>query len=579
MVYRKKTLDEVDRRVRSAGAVRFNPVPHIVEITSLPTAVMSWILDSIRFTDIVNTSVEWDPLQCKVSPGDAVKAMVMTMTMDAYRPALENIASRFRGQPLELLFDSVGDHNDLDPDMLARTLDRFHDAGVVKLFMTVSAALRTRFGITTGAVHSDTTSVSLQGSYDFDEHDAMHITKGYSKDKRPDLQQFMIGDAVNEFGVPIVSVPLDGNTSDVTWNGMCLELLKDVLNEPGVVYVADSKLITGPLVSNMIEAGTRFLSRCPSNFEEHLGEDVLMSVDIDNMADIGKTAKGNRAASRKIMEVETKFRCSTIRAVVVRSTSNEGKGDKAVAKELEKAKKILESFDPVYSCEKDAVKAFGKLAKKMSKTICDVSADYVHDIVESRPRGRPREDGTDIRRADRWTVAVEMHVNDERRERVWRSNEMIVLISNVPSKDEGPEHGMDAVDLVRLYGNEWKVEAMFKTKKNPMMVKRLFLKTPHRAEALVQVVNIAALVRAVMQLLIRRGLEDVPDEELPEIGYGMNRLQRNVTADFFTDSCSNCRIAVENGTYSLLMGTDERFDFYLGLLGIPAGELFSPAME
>jgi hypothetical protein len=52
-----------------------------------------------------------------------------------------------------------------------------------------------------------------------------------------------------------------------------------------------------------------------------------------------------------------------------------------------------------------------------------------------------------------------------------------------------------------------------------------------------------------------------------------------VTADFFTDSCSNCRIAVENGTYSLLTGTDERFDFYLGLLGIPAGELFSPAME
>jgi hypothetical protein len=81
-----------------------------------------------------------------------------------------------------------------------------------------------------------------------------------------------------------------------------------------------------------------------------------------------------------------------------------------------------------------------------------------------------------------------------------------------------------------------------------------------------------------MESPICRGLEDIPDEELPEIGYGLNRLQRNVTTDFFTDSCSNCRIAVENGTCSLLTGTDERFDFYLWLLGIPAGELFSPAM-
>jgi transposase len=576
MVYRKKTLDEVQRTSKRITGTTFDPTPHIVEVTSLPTAVMSWILDSIGFSDIVNTSVDWDPVQCKVSPGDALKSMILTMAMDAYRPALENVAGRFRGQPVRLLFDSVEKAADLDPDMLARALDKFHDAGPVKLFMTVSAALRSHFSIKTKAVHSDTTSVSVYGTYDHDDLDAMHITHGYSKDRRPDLRQFMIGDAVNESGIPIVSAPLDGNTSDHEWNDRCLTLLKEMLDDPGVVYVADSKLMTSPLVSRMISDGTRFLSRCPENFENRMQNRILAAVDPSGMTDMGTAAVGSRSVSRSVIETVTEFKGTRLRAVVVRSSALAGKGDAAVKKEEEAVDKISESFDTEYACEKDARKAFAKLEKKISKTIFDVSAEYVHGLTESRPRGRPRTDGKDIRRADRWTVVPRLTVNETKRDVLWRSNEMIVLISNVRTRDEDPENGMTAAELVKLYGNEWKVEAMFKTKKTPMMVKRIYLKTPSRAESLIQTVNIAALVRAVMQLLIRRGLEDIPDDMLPDIGYGMKRLHRNVTADFFTDSCSTCKLILEGTKYSLMKGTTEQFLFYSDLLGIPPDELFPP---
>ena len=365
MVYRKKTLDEVERKSKRITGMRFDPVARVGEIISLPTAVMSWILDSVRFTDIVNTSLDWDPSQCRVSPGDAVKAMVMTMSMDAYRPALENVAGRFAGQPVKLMFDSVEKNTDLDPDMMARTLDRVYHADPVKLFMTVSAALRSHFRIITKAVHSDTTSVSVYGTYDEDECDGIMITHGYSKDRRPDLRQFMIGDAVNESGIPVLSAPLDGNTTDTEWNDRCLTLLKDMLEEPGVIYVADSKLITAPLVSRMISDGTKFLSRCPESFEQKMQSRVLMSVDIENMEDIGTVAKGNRAASRKIYETGTEFKGTRLRAIAVKSSSLAGKGDAAVKKEEESVAKMLDAFDREYACEKDAVKAFAKLEKKI----------------------------------------------------------------------------------------------------------------------------------------------------------------------------------------------------------------------
>lgn len=579
MVYRMKGPDEVHRESTRVNAPFAGGRSRVVEITSLPTAVMSWILDSICFSDMVNTSVEWDAAQCGVTPGDAVKAMILTMTMDAYRPALENVARRFSGQPVELMFDSVKTAGDLDPDMLARTLDKFHECDMTRLFMTVSAALRSHFGITTKAIHSDTTSVSVEGTYGFDEEDdVMYITRGYSKDLRPDLKQFMIGDAVNESGIPIVSVPLNGNTSDGKWNDECLTLLKDILSEPGIAYVADSKLITGPLVDRMIADGTRFLSRCPSNFSDLLERRVLMSVDLEKMTDIGITAENKRAASRKIAECSADHKGTKLRAIAVRSSAMDGKGDKAVEKEAVKAEGTVKEFVKEYSCRNDAEKAFARLEKKLSKSICDISAEYVHGVVESRPPGRPRADGKDIRRADRWTVKVSLEVNEEKRKALWRSEEMIVLLSNIPSKEDDPENGMTASELVKLYANEWKVEAMFKTKKTPMMVRRLYLKTPSRAEALVQTVNIAALVRAVTQLLIRRGLSDIPDDELPRYGHGMGKLQRNVTADFFTDSCGSCKIVYENGSYSFGSGTDECSRFYLDLIGIPPESLFTPGM-
>ena len=593
MAYRRKDLSEVERPNLRSGANFVGVGRDLFKITSLPMAVSSYILDSIGFNRLVDTSLKWDPSQCDVSPGDAIRAMVLTMVMSGYRPALENVHSKFSGQPLPLYFESVSDYRQLDPDMLARTLTKLHESDDVKLFMNVSSALRARLGLKTRAVHSDTTSVSVEGSYDrYDEQgralvrdsegalvydeDTIVITRGYSKDRRPDLLQYMIGEAVDENGIPVLSKPLDGNTADSRWNEQCLDLLKDMLRNERVAYVADSKVVNDPLVSEMIDEGIMFLSRCPANFNSKVLAQSLMEFNLDDLHEIPDLSPKKGAAKRRIVEGCAYFKGTRLRTVLVETSTLAGRGEKAIERQRSMIESKIAAFDNVFDCEADARNKGGKLLKSLSKSIFDVDYEIEHAVIERRPKGRPRKDGTDIRRADKWTYHVKYSLNETKAEELRRREGYIMLISNIPSKEEDPEIGMTAEELVRLYGNEWKVEAAFHCKKRPLLVERLFIKDPARAEALITVVNIAALIRAVIQVMLRKAVNRLSDEDLPLCGRSSGPLQRNVTADFFIDNCSNCYLQCNLSSHSYaLFGGDDRALIYLELLGIPPEQLFS----
>lgn len=67
---------------------------------------------------------------------------------------------------------------------------------------------------------------------------------------------------------------------------------------------------------------------------------------------------------------------------------------------------------------------------------------------------------------------------------------------------------------------------------------------------------ISALVRAVIQLLQSRSLEDLEDDEIPRCGYGVKRFQRNMTANFFVSSCANSLILYDEVTGTYRFQTD-----------------------
>ena len=125
----------------------------------------------------------------KIPPGEAVAGMSLNGLGFAKKP-LTLTPQFFAHKPLALLFREGGHAEMFNRCKLGRTLDEVHAYGCDLLLSELALVVCAQERIAHRFSHLDTTSFSLHGDY-VPENDAqaMHITHGYSKDHRPDLQQ------------------------------------------------------------------------------------------------------------------------------------------------------------------------------------------------------------------------------------------------------------------------------------------------------------------------------------------------------------------------------------------------------
>ena len=326
------------------------------------------------------------------------------------------------------------------------------------------------------------------------------------------------------------------------------------------------------------EDGTRYLSRCPKNYGERLQERTLARVVESEMVEMGPATESKKGTNRRFVEMWDRVDGLEHRLVVCASDALAYKGDKAVADQRKRLDEYLSKHSGDFDDRKCVGKELDRVAKYVEKTIFEVEPRISHEIVETRPQGHPRKDGTDIRRRDVWHLEFDVRAVPERETALRRSETMIVLISNIPTPKQDPDRGMTAQDLIRLYNREWRVEGNFKMLKSPGIADALFLKDEGRAAALMMLMDIAVLVRGLMQLVMRRSVAELSDEDLPAYGYAGMTLQRNITASFFVRECSSCRVSrVPGGPWYLSGRNAERAEFFIGLLGIAPSELFTSA--
>jgi transposase len=116
-------------------------------------------------------------------------------------------------------------------------LDRLFEANTQRIFsQTAMNALRA-FDIPSQHVHFDTTLRLVFGDYQASRLGLpvpMKITKGYSKDHRPDLNQFLISLLCAGGNVPIFTKLEDGNASDKKINNA---VLTDISRKPATVGI------------------------------------------------------------------------------------------------------------------------------------------------------------------------------------------------------------------------------------------------------------------------------------------------------------------------------------------------------
>ncbi|MEI6209926.1 MAG: IS1634 family transposase, partial [Desulfuromonadales bacterium] len=135
---------------------------------------------------------------------------------------------------------------------IGRILDRIYDYGTWKLFSEVCIQVFRNFDVNCSIVHQDTTSVSVWGEYEPGPDDPMQINYGYSKDKRPDLKQFVLSLLCVEGNLPFHAGILDGNSSDKKINGNIITELPRIMTDVGESALIKPFKKTGPSLAKRL---------------------------------------------------------------------------------------------------------------------------------------------------------------------------------------------------------------------------------------------------------------------------------------------------------------------------------------
>ena len=523
----------------------------------------------LGLVDLVNNMVQ---SEMELKPGLVVQAMVLD-TLSGRTP-LYRIEDFMGDQDIELLLGTAVSPAAFNDTNLARALDALFEAGPSKIVSAIGVRATQEFALDAKIVSYDTTSINVWGDYRACENDdppeGPVVTYGHSKDKLPHLKQFMTELLCVDRGVPIFSNTLDGNSSDKTSNNKMLSRMSTIMAKHGLgpgafVYVADSASVTE---GNLHAVGPNlFISRLPATYAE-CQRVVEEAVVADAWSDIGTLAeiptKSNRpCASYKVFETSVTLYEKKYRALVVYSSSHDKrrqkKLNKAIAKSAQMLNDQLAKLSTQFFCEADAKTAAQRI-EKLSGNLHIVKTSI--STREVRKPGRPPV-GRPAPTTSRYEVSWELVENTEAIEREKQIAGCFVLLTNVPIKGEG---AMDGKRLLLTYKGQYGVESDFAFLKDPLIVNDIFLKKPHRIDALGMILVIALIVYRLMERTMRAYLKKTKTEL---IGWEKRKTDKP-TAFMMTTVMRGIMVAIVAGTRVLLRPLNDRQKGYLSALGLSA---------
>ncbi|NLL06348.1 MAG: DUF4277 domain-containing protein [Clostridiaceae bacterium] len=128
-----------------------------------PLPLLSAVYDQLSIGDIVDKFVEWDEDKCFLTPGQALKALVLNILTD--RKPLYRISEFYADKDVEKLIGKGVTATHTNEFCIGRMLDKVYDAGSKKLYSSVALTALDIENIEVKSIHWDTTSKSFQWQY------------------------------------------------------------------------------------------------------------------------------------------------------------------------------------------------------------------------------------------------------------------------------------------------------------------------------------------------------------------------------------------------------------------------------
>ena len=510
--------------------------------------LVAGIIDDIGLEKIINEVIGEDPREL-ITSGQVVKGMILNGLGIISQP-LYLFPKFFEDKPTEHLLGKEIKAEYLNDDQIGRVMDTLYEKGLSSIFLIIALSVVHNYHLLTNFSHLDSSSFSVHGKYlinnlisskqdkeqeeeKSEEPVPITITKGYSRDHRPDLKQFIIDLIVSgDGGITLFLRVADGNEQDKVVFGEIAVEYKSMIDCETMI-VADSALYTAKNLQLM--SSIKWLSRVPLS----LGKAKEL---VDNVLEQELTQSSIKGYSWKeelITYADIQQRWLLLESQK-RKESDLKKLSERIEKEKEKADKDIKSL---MKDKFNSMSAAMEVAHRFSKSL---KYHPLTNIQVQKIEVKNKNKQIEIK----YKVTTNLEINQDKVDEKKRRAGRFILATN-----ELQESVLSSDDILIKYKEQQSAERGFGFLKEPLFfADSVFLKSPKRVETMAMVMGLCLLVYSLGQRELRRRLKEAKTGLKNQLG----KLTEKPTLRWIFQGFQGIHLLVQSGKKQVVNLTEER---------------------
>lgn len=521
--------------------------------------LVSGFCKEIGLEELINERMPKESHNSMISNGTLLVAMILNGLGFVSR-TLHMYPEYFSEKPTEHLLGEGILPSHINESVMGRFLDSLYEQGVSELYQEIAARVVTYLKLPCHGLNLDTTSFHVDGQYEHDiDAQTIHITRGYSRDHRPDLNQVILSLITeNQAGIPLYMQAVSGNANDTdTFRKTVKSHLKSLKGAyHNTYFIADSALYTEETIQNLAEQNQLFITRVPQKIKE--AKIVLAKASTVTWTEL---ENGYAGAWFNSNYGGIKQRWLLIKSLQAKSREKHIL-DAAISKKTKRAvidfKKLMRQE---FACDADAHKAIQFWLEKREFV-------RIHDLEVTRhekrtKRGRP---GLNDEVITTFKIFGNITTDLSLRNEAQQANGLFILGTNDLSEAISMQFFLDE------YKSQQAVERGFRFLKSPdFLTSSLFLKKPERIEALLMIMTCSLMVYAGIEHLIRQRLMET-NTFFPDM---KKKPTKRPTARWVFFCFQGISVLMIDKTTTVVTNIIDRHKIILNCLGKPYWEFYS----
>lgn len=412
----------------------------------------------------------------------------------------------------------------LNDDRVGRSLDALFDADRASLMTKIVLQVVNEFSIDLRQFHNDSTTVTLQGQYERSRSQrygksSLALAYGHNKDHRQDLKQLLFTLTVSRDGaVPIHYKGYDGNTTDDKTHIQTWEALRRLTGRSDFIYVADAKLCTREQMDYLSREGGKFITVMPESRKECSW--FYNWYHTHGIRWIGLLKRPDPRSPGTRVQKYWGYECPMpsaegYRIIWILSSQ---KRDQDAHTRQRRIEKTIHELDVLkqkigtrqWKTKEQVVHAVSAILDKHHcsewfewKVVAEQTTIY-----KQKGMGRPGKNTEYVKMIkEKWTF--EAMPNGPRIQRKAETDGMFPLMTNMAREE------LSMRQILLKYKFQPYIEKRHQQLKSVFNAAPVFLKTPHRIEALMFVYFIVLLVQALIERQLRLAMKRQQIQTLP----------------------------------------------------------------